>query len=196
MLRLFIFFTIATLALLTSCKEPYEQRAQRERTSGARYDSLFLGFELGMPRSDFFNRCWELNRQGLVTNGPENNSVLYVFSDYDYPIDMNFYPEFENDRIYKMNVVLNYQAWAPWNKQLFSGKLIPHALDILGKWFGNDFYELETDTGKPYWAKINGNREVILRVQNERNLRVEIVDRTVTPAPKPESGGNRPVWSK
>jgi hypothetical protein len=198
MFRKFLFFALSSIVLLSSCKEDYDKKVQRELSSGARYDSLFMGFYFGMPRSDFFKRCLELNQQGLVTNGPENNSVLYVIEDYDYTIDMNFYPDFENERIYKMEVVFNYQAWAPWNKQLFAGKLIPHALDILEKWFGGGFYKLETAKGKPYWAKIDGNREIILRVQNERNLRVEIVDRSVTPTPKPmpPSGGQRPVWSK
>ncbi len=190
MLALFIF---------TACKSDYEKMVDRELRSGIRHDSIFFGLYFGMTSGDFYAHCFDLNHQGLVTNGPENNTVLYTFNNYRYPLDMNFYPAFENNRIYKMGIVFNYQGWAPWNRDLFSDKAVPDVLDILEKWYGKGFLEIKAPDGKPAWVKVNGNRQILVLLQNERNVRVEISDLTVKPAsppPNPKHDEKRPVWEK
>ena len=194
-----IYSLLLILFAFASCKSDYEKMVEKELGSGVRQDSIFFGIYLGMSSADFYKHCFELNHQGLVTNGPENNSVLYTFNNYKYALDMNFYPAFENGRIYKMGVVFNYQAWAPWNHDLFSDKLIRDVLDILEKWYGNDFLSLKTPEGKPFWVKVTGNRQILVMLQNERNVRVEITDLTVRPAGESTQGehkGQRPVWEK
>jgi hypothetical protein len=89
---------------------------ERELAGGIRHDSLFLGLHFGMTRDSFYEHCFRLNQQGIVTNGPQNNTVLYAIEGYSQPIDMNFYPDFNQDKIWRMRVYFNYQAWAPWNK--------------------------------------------------------------------------------
>ena len=54
---------------------------QRELKSGVINDSLFLGLRFGMEQKEFFDHCWKINRQGIVTHGTENMSVMYVFED-------------------------------------------------------------------------------------------------------------------
>lgn len=187
------------LISFAACKSDYEKMVDHELASGIRNDSIFFGLYFGMTSGDFYKHCFELNRQGLVTNGPENNTVLYTFNNDPFPLDMNFYPAFENDRIWKMGIVFNYQGWAPWNKNLFSDKLAPEVLNILEKWYGKGFLSLKTPEGEPFWVKVNGNRQILVMLQNERNVRVEITDLTVKPstskpANKPEE--KRPVWEK
>jgi hypothetical protein len=41
------------------------------------YDSLFLGIYFGMDRKEFYNYCWEMNKQKKFTHGPTNQSVEY-----------------------------------------------------------------------------------------------------------------------
>lgn len=186
------------LLAAASCKSDYEKMVDRELGSGIRQDSIFFGLYLGMSIPDFYKHCFELNRKGLVTNGPENNTVLYSFYNYQYPLDMNFYPAFENDRIWKMGIVFNYQGWAPWNKILYSDKLVVDVLDILEKWYGGGFLNLKAPNGKPVWVKVTGNRQILVTLQNERNVRVEITDLTVPPPKKPQpvQDNNRPIWEK
>lgn len=187
-------------SLLAGCRSDYEKLVDRELASGIRHDSLFLGLRLGMSRDSFYRHCFDLNHAGLVTNGPENNTVLYAVSGYPYPIDMNFYPDFEQEKIYKMAVVFNYQAWAPWNKALFSDKLVVDVLDLMTKWYGPGFLALKTPEGKPFWVKVNGNRQILVSIQNERNVRVEISDLTVKPTAKKPAVARpdepRPIWEK
>lgn len=197
-----IFFVLITSALLAinACQSDYEKMVSRELASGIRHDSLFLGLHFGMTRDSFYRHCFRLNGQGLVTNGPQNNTVLYVINGYRYPIDMNFYPEFEQEKIYKMPVVFNYQAWAPWTKDLFADKLVPDVLDLLTRWYGPGFLAKKAPNNDLFWVKVDGNRQILVLIQNERNVRVEISDLTVHPTPKPRptpaAGDKRPVWEK
>lgn len=181
-----------------ACQTDYEKMVERELNSGIRHDSIFFGLYFGMSSQDFYQRCFELNHQGLVTNGPENNTVLYRFNSYRYPLDMNFYPAFDNNKIYMMGIVFNYQGWAPWNKNLFSDKLVPDVLDILEKWYGKGFLQIKSPDGKPIWVKVTGNRQILIRLQNERNVRVEISDLTVRHSAENSTPnkGLRPVWEK
>lgn len=195
----FVILILSTFIVFAACKSDYEKMVAREIGSGIRNDSIFFGLHFGMTSADFYKHCFELNRQGLVTNGPENNTVLYTFNNYRYPLDMNFYPAFENDRIWKMGIVFNYQGWAPWNKNLFSDKLAPEVLDILEKWYGTGFLSMKTPEGEPFWVKVNGNRQILVMLQNERNVRVEITDLTVKPStskPAAKPDDKRPVWEK
>ncbi len=195
-----LLWSLLVTMLALSCQTDYEKMLEREMGSKTRQDSIFFGLYFGMNSKDFYQRCFELNRQGLVTNGPENNTVLYRFSDNEYrsPVDMNFYPAFSNDRIYLMGIVFNYQGWAPWNKDLYAEKLVPDVLGILEKWYGSGFLHIKSPDGKPIWVKVTGNRQILVRLQNERNVRVEISDLTVRP-PAADAGkntGQRPVWEK
>lgn len=102
---------------------------------------------------------------------------------------MNFYPEFNNDRISKMNILFSYQSWAPWNKKCFSDKVLPDAMDVLQKWFGSGFVDGKSEKIKSFKALVNGNREIIVYLQNEKNVRVEINDLTA-PLPTPQAPQN------
>jgi len=195
---LFIFSLVAFFT--AACRSDYDKMVRRELASGVRNDSIFLDMHFGMQRNDFYRHCLQLNQQGLVTNGPENNTVLLVIDDYKHPIDMNFYPAFDDkDQIYLMGVVFYYQAWAPWNKVLFGEKLMPDVLNLLERWYGPGFMELTSPEGKKIWVKVNGNRHIMAIVQNEKNVRVEIKDLTRKAPEKPiidKPSGNRPIWEQ
>ncbi|MEO6038473.1 MAG: hypothetical protein ABIQ93_08670 [Saprospiraceae bacterium] len=193
-------FALLMLILLVACKQDYATRKQRELASGVRNDSIFLGMYFGMPRVDFYRRCLEMNQAGIVTNGDQNTSVLYVISGYRQAINMNFYPDFSQGKIYNMKVWFDYQTWAPWNKEYYAATLVPDALSILEKWFGPGFIKQRSPEGKPFWAKINGNREITLRIQDERLLRADVTDLSVTPPANPAidsiPANPRPLWEQ
>ena len=199
-LRFFIGVFAISMMTLMACEKDYAALRQRELASGIRHDSIIMGMYFGMPRAEFYRHCHEMNQQGLVTNGAENTSVLYVMPGYRQPIDVNFYPDFSDDKIYNMKVWMSYQTWAPWNKEYYAEMLVPDALSILEKWYGPGFVKQRNEKGRPFWAKVDGNREVILRILDERRLRVDITDISVQPKPNPSTAGQptgpRPVWEK
>ena len=198
--RSFIGVFALLVVTMAACEKDYAALRQRELISGIRHDSIFMGMYFGMPRMEFYRQCFEMNQQGLLINGPENSTALYLMPGYRQPINVNFYPDFSEDKIYNMKVWLSYQTWAPWNKEYYAGELVPDALSILEKWFGSGFIKQRTDRGRPFWAKVNGNREVILRILDERQLRVDITDISVQPKPNPSTAGQpagpRPIWEK
>ena len=84
------------IVTMYACKK--ENKLQRtinkELQSGERYDSLFLGLKFGIDLQSFYDHCWDLNRQGIVKEGPRNMSVEYIFKDsLNNPIAFNFYAQ-------------------------------------------------------------------------------------------------------
>ena len=69
--------TIILALFLFSCQSEYEKLEKRELNSGKKVNEIFLGLELGMDRKAFFETCWDLNKQGKLTNGPTDLSVEY-----------------------------------------------------------------------------------------------------------------------
>lgn len=149
----------------------------RSATASANYDSLFLGFYLGMERQAFFDHCWEYNRQKIFTHGPTNTSVEYRIEDeLAHPVIMRFYPTFENEKIYEMPVLFSYEAWAPWNRQFQSDSLLVGMVDLFKKWYGDDFEVLDHKTmGKVYY-RIDKKRRINLFIKDEQFVQAVFTD--------------------
>ena len=114
------------LLVITACGDRYRYNrlVEKELATGIRHDSLFLGISFGMSQKEFYTHCWQMNKQGLIRQGPGNATVLYEFKDLKEPAEMNFYPKFHQGRIWKMPVRYNYTSWAPWNTRLCSDSLV------------------------------------------------------------------------
>ncbi|MEN2283781.1 hypothetical protein AAGF08_16675 [Algoriphagus sp. SE2] len=163
---------------LTSCQTPYEKMVEREIASGKEVKEIFLGIELGMSRKDFFETCWELNSQGILTNGPTELSV-----EYDAPLPsgnpakMRFYPKFEDDKIYMMPVEFAYDGWAPWNEELSVEKLREDVVQLFEKWYGSGFIEVSNeDKSQIVFVKVDGNRRIRIFKKHLSIIRAEILD--------------------
>ena len=170
MIRIVVLIT--AVLLLYSCKEKYDYYAhvQEEMESGVRNDSLFLGYYLGMSQQDFYDHSWELNKQRKVKQGQFNRSVEYQITDQEERIQMNFFPTFENGAIANMPVVFTYTAWAPWNKELWSDKLILHVRDILEDWHNIKFELVRDKNGTPCFVNVSGNRRIIINLQDDQKV--------------------------
>ncbi|MEB2775668.1 hypothetical protein SYJ56_10145 [Algoriphagus sp. D3-2-R+10] len=48
----------------------------RELSSRKVENEIFLGLELGMDKKSFYEKCWDLNEKGLITNSPSEVSVV------------------------------------------------------------------------------------------------------------------------
>lgn len=168
--------------VIISCKSDYEKMLEREQSLGGRQDSLFLGTFLQMTRDSFYRHCLVLNERGVITNGPYNNTALYLIPDSDPRIDFNFYPKFRDNKIVRFDATFSFPAWAPWNKETHAEALLPHALKILEKWYGSGFIDVSKDN-KRVWVKVNRNRRIRVFIKDEQFVHIEIKDLT---APDPE----------
>ncbi|WP_111316669.1 hypothetical protein [Algoriphagus chordae] len=146
--------------------------------SGKLENSLFLGLELGMDKKTFYAECWEMNKEGILINGPTELSVEYqVDLPSAKPAKMRFYPKFNDDKIYLMPVDYTYEGWAPWNDELAVEKLRADVLALYEDWYGEGFIEVKSEDGNQVaFVKVDGNRRTRIFKKNLSTVRVEIVD--------------------
>ncbi len=169
---------LGLVLLLSACKSEYEKVESRELASGKTVNELFLGLSLGMDRKEFFETCWDLNKQGILNNGPGELSVEYnVDLPSGNPAKMRFYPKFEEDKIYLMPVEFTYESWAPWNEELSADKLREDVVGLFKEWYGPDFFEVSNeDKSLIAFVKIDGNRRIRIFKKHVSIIRAEIVD--------------------
>lgn len=171
----------AVLLLLFGCKQQsdYARAVETNIASGERNDSLFLQLRLRMTAKDFYATCWELNKQGLIRQGPGNKSVQYKLTEeFEYPVFMRFYPEFTEDgKIWKMPVDFLHEAWAPWNKQLSADSLLPKVVNLFETWYASEFTkEVDRETGQTVYYSIDGNRQTLIFKRDSSRVSADISD--------------------
>ena len=158
----------------------YDRIVKKELASGKRADSLFFGIYLGMPSKTFFTYCWEMNKKGIFTDGTNNMAVLYKLNHQElkYPAAMNFYPDFIQDKIYKMRVTYQYNAWAPWNKQMYADSLIPDILKLYHSWYpeGNPFIRIDNKKKGTIYVKVDGNRRITIGKYDDMQVKADYTD--------------------
>lgn len=178
-LRFNKFLLILTLSIsIISCKSEYEKMESRELSSGKVENGIFLGLELGMSKKDFYEKCWDLNKKGLLTNGPSELSVEYdVPMPSGNPAKMRFYPKWEDEKIYMMPVEFTYEGWAPWNEELSVEKLREDVVKLFEEWYGPGFIEVSNeDKSQIAFVKVDGNRRIRIFRKDLSNVRAEILD--------------------
>jgi hypothetical protein len=180
-----LFFYILISCLAASCVKS-ETRSlaaieKDELSKGIRNDSLFLGFYLGMLRSDFFALCLNMNKQGKLREGDQNMTAVFQLDnkELDYPGQMGFYPHFINDKISSMPLTFRYNGWAPWNENLQSSKLIIDVKKLLEKWYNTKFTIMVLENKTKGLVSIEGNRRITITVFDDREVLATIDDLTV-----------------
>lgn len=174
--------------LLLSCysndpKTQYSRLLKSEKSKGTRIDSIFFGYYFGMPRKEFYDLSWKLNREGKVMDGVNNLFIQYSLrnGDLKHPGSMNFFPDFYNEKIFKMRAEFAYDSWAPWNKQYYADSLLPDVLLFFQEWYpdGNSFITIADSTKGTIHVKVDGNRRILIGKYDERMVKAEITDLTV-----------------
>src|SRR5688572_15856779 len=120
---------IVIVVTLGGCfQSDYTKVVKSELAKGVRMDSVIFGIYLGNTRHEFYGQCFNLNKQRLVTEGPDGATVQYLFTDslvHEQPTNMRllFIPRFdEKDVIAELNLEFSYIGWAPWNENLQADK--------------------------------------------------------------------------
>lgn len=161
-------FGLLVLIFLFGCGQSYRynRRVEKELASGIRHDTLFMGIYLGMTDKDFYTHCWRLNKRGLIRQGTNNTSVLYKMKNFGETVNMNFYPDFYQGRIWKMPVRFNYDSWAPWNTNLYADSLLPKLVNYFETQYGKGFIKVKSKKAGEIFYKIDGNRQISVYAGN------------------------------
>ena len=172
--------------LFFSCSgSEYTQLVKREMAKGVVYDSLLFDMKFGQHKQEFFQKCWQLNQKGIISNGPGNKSVKYMLpqqseTNTEKNITLLFFGDFNENKIMTgMEYQFYYNAWSIWNKKLQSDKLVPVVMDSLIKWYpGNDFIQvpLKRDSTEIF-VKVDGNRRITIRpLDDDKIVKAKIDD--------------------
>lgn len=182
-MKYIVFIFLFMCVVVMSCRQSsYDRMEERELSRNVRYDSIFLGVHFGMIRKDFYTSCWELNKKGLIMQGPGNLSVQYELDTTQLKSKafMRFYPNFQDDKLSEMPVEFTYEAWAPWNQHLSADSLLIDVKNLFERWYGGTFTLFENpEKNLKIWARVDGNRRIRLYVKNISTVKAEFVDLTV-----------------
>jgi hypothetical protein len=177
---------IILLFMLIACSDDKDMdkynKLVKKELGNKKVDSIFFGIHFGMARKDFFAHCWEMNKKGIFRDGLNNMYVLYKLDkDLRYPASMNFYPDFTDSAIWRMRVMIQYDAWAPWNKQLFSDSLMPDVLEMYERWYsdGNPFIQINDKIRGTIYVKVDGNRRITIGKYDDMMIKIDYTDMLV-----------------
>jgi hypothetical protein len=160
----------------------YTKLVKSELAKGIRKDSVLLGINFGDTRQEFFGKCFDLNKQHLVTQGSKGLAVQYLFKDslfHSEPTDIKllFSPFFdEKEVIAGMDLEFSYLAWAPWNRHLQSDSLELKASNILMHWYGGNKFITAKVGDKNVPVKLDGNRRIMISRPDTQTVVVSIQD--------------------
>ena len=161
MIRLGVLLLLIT-TLFQNCQlaSEYDKMVARELASGERHDELFLDISLGMSSQDFYQHCWEMNKQQVIKQGDGNTSVAYDLSDQlRHPGKMNFYPTFHNDKIVEMPVQYNYHAFT-WDEKYSLDTLLADVVQLIEEEYGALTLFEHPKSGEDVFVRVDGNRRI------------------------------------
>lgn len=162
---------VFVLLLQVGCNtSEYTKLVNNEMDKNIVNDSLIFEMKFGQTRQEFYDQCWKLNNQKIITHGSSNSFVQYKLpmkanDTAMNPITLNFYGIFNKEKIMTgMDMKFSYDGWSLWNKSLQSDKLLPVVKDSLKSWFpGNDFISVKLKKeDKNVWVKVDGNRRILI----------------------------------
>lgn len=163
-MRYSLLVVVLLLSQIVGCNDDIDKKKGPKKYGSK--TKLFLGYELGMKKKEFYDHSWKLNDKRMVKQGPRNQSVKYELEDeLSHPAIMYFYPNFHNERVYQMRVKFQYSNWAPWNKNLYSDSLQVDVIKLFKKWYGGGFKQME---GKGRFGKR------IVHVKKDKNRRIVV----------------------
>ena len=79
--------------------------------------------------------------------------------------------------MFHMSISYTYDAWAPWNKNLFADSLENKLIDFYKKQYpGNDFIKIKNKENIDEFFKVDGNRRIIIGISDEMTVNVGFTD--------------------
>lgn len=172
------------MIFIISCQSEYDKLVKSELATGERHEELLFDFVFDQTRQKFYDQCWEMNRDTIISQGPKNLYAMHMiepgtYENQDDEIQMLFYGIFDHDKImHGMDIRYSYPKWSLWNEDYNSDKLIP----IIKKYFlkkfpGNDFITIPLKkVDKTTYVKVDRNRQITIYPLDTKELVVKIED--------------------
>ena len=174
------------IMLTVACSQSqYDKVVKRELATGKEYNEMMFDMKIGLSKKEFYGKCWQLNKEKLVAQGPSNQYVRHVLDSVSpiynpsSRIEMLFFGLFDDEDLMRgMRFRFSYTAWAPWNKELQPEKLQEEIKGMMKTLYpGNDFFNLDTKVNdQPIAVKIDGNRLITVYVFDNRFVQAYIED--------------------
>lgn len=178
-IRIFVLLGLTACVLCCSKRSKYATVVADELSSGVRNDTFLLGLHFGMPEKDFYSTCWDLNQRGIIKEGYSNRTVYYPLKDLPHDGFLDFFPIFKNGRIQSFEGFTMYKAWAPWNKELWSDRLIEDTRELFEETYpGNAFFPIKSPGRGTAYVKVDGNRRIVLYYLEDSKVNVLFSDLT------------------
>jgi hypothetical protein len=180
-----IYFFIGIAFFAVACRNSEKKNLayieQQELAKGIHNDSIFLGFYFGMPKEDFLNYCWTMNKQKQFTDG-NGMTVEYQLGkrDFTFPLKMNFYPQFKNDKIKEMPICFSYKTYEFFNQKMTTEVILKDVKKLVEQWYGDGFFVTPLPSPFPDnikgYVQVKGNRRVVIFVEKEVEVMVIVSD--------------------
>ena len=170
--------------LISGCQSEYDKLVKRELTSNVIYEDLFLGLKFGQTQKEFFKICWDLNKQKVISQGPNNEYVRFLMENGEIPgvednVEMLFYGIFDKNQVMRgIRKRFSFLGWSLWNEEYHSFELIEKLKDYyLKEYGGNEFIEIDLNLeGVKTYVKVDGNRQILMYPVDKKDVVVKIED--------------------
>lgn len=172
----FLLLIFSGLMIVFGCSQDpdYNSLVKDGLESSEQHNDLFLGYELGMTREDFYEISWDLNKQEVISGLVK---IDYPFNGLKARATKRFFPDFVDDRISKIPVDVHYHSWAPWNEEFSSDSLVVDLVDYYKDKFGSEFQKVYVPhLEKEAYVSVKGNRAITVSTFTEMIARVEYID--------------------
>lgn len=169
--RIAIFFFLSA-ALLPSCGR---EGSGAERKVCTNCDTLYLGYRFGMDQEEFFDHCGQLNREGILYEGDELNTVT---QEVDFTVKARIYikPVFDDaGKIFQLDMLFQYNVLPMFRPDLTPVKLRKETLAFMEQATGKKLKPKEHPVLKHVWENVEGYRRVRLFHEGEW-IKVEYYD--------------------
>lgn len=168
---------------MVSCESEYSRTVKKELQTRKVYEDLILGLKIGQTQKEFYDHCWQLNKEEVVSQGPGNRFARHYLlldstAENSPKVEMLFYGIFDKALImHGMYMKMSYVQWSPWAKEYHSAILLKNLQQkYLKEYGGNPFIEITIDDKVKAYTKIDGNREILLYPTSDKDVTVKIQD--------------------
>lgn len=184
MSRIWKWFLCIMILPFFACQSEYDKLVKSELATGIIHDDLMFGLKIGQSKKEFFEICWDLNKNKVISQGPKNEYVKYELKPNDIPnetenVEMLFYGIFdEEQKMIGLRKRFSYLGWSLWNEDFHSDKLAPKLKDYYLKIYGGNAF-IEIDEGieeVQTFVKVDGNRQILIYPADNKDVVVKIED--------------------
>jgi len=178
-----IFVFVSALLVFSSCESEYTKLVNQEMAKGEIHTNYLFNLEVGDTKKEFFDKCWQLNKEQKVSQGSGNKYAKFfdeprVGEDSLARVTTLFYGIFDdNDIMHGVEMKMSFYSWSPWNDTYRSDALISFMKKRYMKELGgNEFIELKIDDKNTAYVKVDGNRRIRMYILSPQEIMVKIED--------------------